>query len=175
MHRLRILLAVAALFTVLETGPARARDIPALAVLEYSSGWFGKRAIIPARAGTGRTAFNGKSKASWTLREGETLAQATPPAERIIQFFQATDKDPELVCSIVVRYMRTARGWRPAYQLVPPAPLHWDGTKMIPLDTGLPGSVKVISTAGTTTDGFAFTLVFASNVGPLHIDQWEVQ
>jgi len=175
MRPMRHLIATVALLGALLPWPALAEDVPVLAVLEYSSGLFGKRDKIPARTGSGRTSFAGKSKSAWTLLEGTTLAQARPPAERIIQFYQATDKDPILICRITVRYVRSPRGWRPAYILVPPEQVRWDGTKMLPVDTGIPGTIRVVRVAGQTSDGYVHNLTFASHTGPLQIDLWEVQ
>ena len=172
MHASRLLLSLAAF--LLAALPAHAAA-ETLAVLEYSSGLFGKSADIPASAGSARSPFAGKRNAAWTLRAGDTLQQPRPTAERIIQFYQIDKKEPVLVATVVVRYARSARGWQPVYQLVPPPPVTWDGSKAIPVDTGLPGTVRVLQSSGSTADGYAATLSFGSHTGPIRIDLWEVQ
>ena len=154
--------------------PARAAA-ETLAVLEYSSGLFGKRADISTRAGSTPSPFAGKPRAAWTLRPGDTVQQPRPPAERVIQFYQIDDKSPVLVSTVAVRYTRAARGWQPVYQLVPPPPVTWNGAQFVPIDTGLPGTVRVLQSSGSTADGYAASLSFGSHTGPVRIDLWEVQ
>jgi hypothetical protein len=174
MHVLRLLVVLT--IGLVAALPARAADeAPVLAVLEFSSGLLGKNAKILASPGAARSPFAGKAKVAWVLREGKTLQQPTPPAERLIQFYQVTDKDPIPVCAIAVRYTRDARGWRPAYQLVPPPAATWDGKQFIPIETGLPGSVRVLRATGSNADGYVSSLSFGSHSGPIQIDLWEVQ
>lgn len=175
MHGMRLLFVLAG---VLVTGlpvAARAADAPVLAVLEHTGGLLGKRADILARPGATTSPLASLPKAVWTLREGKTLKQASPPAERVIQFYQVTGKDPELVCAVIVKYMNTDKGWRPAYVIVPPPAVQVENGKLVPIDTGLPGSIRVVRTTAELADGFVHTLKFGSLTGPVHIDLWEVQ
>jgi hypothetical protein len=175
MHWWRISLALAVAFITGPLLPAVAADAPVLAVLEHTSGWFGKRTSILAKPGVSASSLAHLPKSVWTLREGKTLNQPNPPAERIIQLYRATEKDPEIVCTIAVKYARTADGWRPAYQLVPPPTVHLENGKLIPIDTGLPGSIRIVQTSPSLADGYVHTLSFSSITGPITIDLWDVQ
>lgn len=175
MPRLRFLLVLTAALVAGPMFPAVAADAPVLAVLEHTSGWFGKKADILAKPGSSTSSLARLPKSVWTLREGSTLKQSNPPAERIIQFYRVTGKDPEIVCTIAVKYSRTASGWRPAYQLIPPPTVHLDNGKLVPIDTGLPGSIRVVHTSASLADGYVHTLRFGSITGPITIDLWEVQ
>jgi hypothetical protein len=176
MHGLRLLLVLTA---VLVTGPlssAVAAEAPVLAVLEHTSGWFGKRTDIRAKPGVTTSSLARMPKSVWTLREGKAQTQPYPPAERIIQFYRVIEKDPELVCTIAVKYVGSAGGgWRPAYQIVPPPPIQLENGKPVPVDTGLPGSIRVVKTSASTADGYVHSLSFGSITGPIQIDLWEVQ
>jgi len=175
MPRLQLLLALTVALVVGHLSPAMAADAPVLAVLEYSSGWFGKRTDILTKPGASNSPLARLPKSVWTLHEGKTLKQANPPAERIIQFYRVAGKDPEIVCTIAVKYTRTDGGWRPAYQLVPPPTVHLDNGKLVPIDTGLPGSIRVVNTSASLADGYVHTLSFGSITGPITIDLWEIQ
>jgi len=169
------LLVPASLLGAALLSPTQAAEAPVLAVLEHTSGLFGKRTDVLAKPGVTASPLARKPTLVWTLRDGKTLKQQNPPADRIIQFYRATEKDPELVCTVVVHYARSSSGWRPAYQLVPPPTVTVDNGKLIPVDTGLAGSIRAIQTASESAEGFVYTLRFGSNTGPIQIDLWDVQ
>ena len=155
---------------------ARAGDAPVLAVLEYSGGLLPKRADIRAGTGQVKSPFAKMPRAVWVLREGDTLNQEHSPAARFIQIFQLSGNSPQLLCNIVVRYVRSQNGWRPAYLLLQQPPVTWDGEKFIPrtgMSTREP--VQIVNTAEPTADGFYHSLSFGLASGPTRITAWEVQ
>jgi len=155
---------------------ARADDAPVLAVLEYSGGLLPKRADIRARKGVVQSPFANMPRAVWVLREGDTLKQEYSPAARFIQLFQQSDNAPQLLCNIVVRYVRDQKGWRPAYLLLQQPPVMWDGEKFVPrtgLSTREPA--QIVSATEPTADGFYHNLSFGLASGPAQITAWEVQ
>ena len=167
---------IALIFTALASATGFAADAPVLAVLEYSSGLLPKRADILAKKGMVKSPFAGMPRAVWTLREGDTLNQEFSPPARFIQFFQLSDNTPRLLCNIIVRYVRSPKGWRPAYLLQQQPPVTWDGDKFVPR----PGMsarepVQIVETAGPTTDGFYHSLRFGLSSGPTQVNAWEVQ
>ncbi len=155
---------------------ARADDAPVLAVLEYSGGILPKRADIRAKTGLVKSPFANMPRAVWVLREGDTLSQEYSPAARFIQFFQMSGNTPQLLCNIVVRYVRGQKGWRPAYLLLQQSPVTWDGEKFVPR-TGMSARepMQIVNTAGPTADGFYHSLSFGLASGPVQVTAWEVQ
>ncbi len=156
--------------------PVRAGDAPVLAVLEYSGGLLPKRADIQAKLGTVTSPFADLPRAVWTLREGDTIKQENSPPARFIKFIHLSNNTPQLLCSLVVRYTRGEKGWRPAYLLLQQPSTIWDGEKFIPrpgISTREP--VQIVSPIEPTEDGFYRGLSFGLGSGPVQITAWEVQ
>lgn len=155
---------------------AQAGDAPVLAVLEYSGGLLPKRADIRATPGAVKSPFAGMPRAVWVLREGDTLSQEFSPPARFIQLFQLSGNTPQLLCNLVVRYVRSQKGWRPSYLLLQQPPVTWDGEKFTPR-TGMSARepVQIVKTAGPAADGFYHSLSFGLASGPVQIAAWEVQ
>lgn len=154
---------------------AAAADAPVLAVLEFSSGLFGSSAKILASTGTTASPYAHKPKTVWTLRAGPTLSQANPPPDRVIRFYTLSNKDPRLICSILVKYDRDVDGWRPTYHLMEPLAATWTGGKLVPVDTGLPGTIRVAQSLDAPTPGFSYQMTFGSVDGDVSIDLWDVE
>lgn len=154
---------------------AAADDAPAIAVLEYSSGLFGSSAKILATSGATASPFAHKPKTAWTLRAGEILSQTNAPPDRVIRFYTLANKDPLLICSILVKYDRDAKGWRPTYHLMEPLTATWTGEKLVPVDPGLPATILVAQSVRAPTPGFAYQMTFGSVAGAVSIDLWDVQ
>lgn len=156
---------------------AQADDAPVLAVLEYSGGLLQKRADIRAQTGVVKSPFANKPRAVWILREGDTLKQENPPPERLIQFYQVSGNDTQLLCTITVKYARGRSGWRPAFLINSQPKVIWDGHKLIPLTTDetAQGFVDIPKAPHANADGFYHSLAFGLASGPSHIDSWDVQ
>ena len=154
----------------------RADDTPVLAVLEYSGGLLPKRADIRANTGMVQSPFANMPRAVWTLREGDTIRQEFSPPARFIKFVHLSSNAPQLLCSLVVRYTRSEKGWRPAYLLLQQSPAIWDGEKFIPRPgMGTREPVQVVNPTEPTGDGFYHGLSFGLGSGPVQITAWEVQ
>jgi hypothetical protein len=156
---------------------ACADDTPVLAVLEYSGGLLPKRADIQAKMGVVKSPFANKPRAVWVLREGDTIKQVNPPPERLIQFYQVSGNDTQVLCTINVKYARGRNGWRPAFLINPQPNIVWDGQKMIPLknDEQARAFVNIPKAPPANADGFYHSLAFGLASGPSHIDSWDVQ
>jgi len=152
-----------------------AGDSPAIAVLEFSSGLFGNSAKILAGSGATASPFAHKPKTAWTLRAGQTLTQTNPPPDRVIRFYTLASKDPLLLCAILVKYTRDARGWRPTYHLMEPLAVTWASEKLVPVDPGLPATIHVAQSVAAPTPGFSYQMTFGSVAGAVSIDLWDVQ
>lgn len=170
---LGMVLAVATGLTsqVVQAAPA------VLAVLEYRPGVFGSREPIYDRAGGSASPYANKPRKIWTLREGDTLKQSTPPPERLIRFYETVNNNTLSVCTVVVKYSRTAGGWRPAYQLLihPLATVENGKLKPLGSDEGARGLVQLVNPSAPNRDGFYHTLSFGLGSGSISIDAWEVQ
>ncbi len=154
------------------------RAAPAvLAVLEYKPGVFGSREPIYDRAGGSASPYANKPRKVWTLREGDTLKQSTPPPERLIRFYETVNNNTLSVCTVIVKYSRTANGWRPAYQLLihPLATIENGKLKPLGSDEGARGLVELVNPSAPNRDGFHHTLSFGLGSGTITIDAWEVQ
>jgi hypothetical protein len=177
MHIARALLVLMFAAMTAATGfTAHADDAPVLAVLEYSGGLLPKRADIRAKTGTVKSPFAGMPRAVWTLREGDAVKQEYSPPARFIQFFQLSGNTPQLLCNIVVRYVRGQKGWRPTYLLLQQPPVTWNGEKFVPrtgMSTREP--VQIVNPTEPTGDGFHHGLSFGLASGPAQITAWEVQ
>ena len=177
MRILRLFITLAFTAIAVSTGlSARADDAPVLAVLEYSGGLFPKRADIKAMRGVITSPLAGLSRAVWTLREGDTIEQVNSPPMRFIKLVHMPNNTPQQLCSIVVRYKRSVKGWRPTYLLLQQSPNIWDGEKFI----SRPGvstreSVQIVNPIEPTGDGFYHGLSFGLGSGPVRITAWEVQ
>jgi len=156
---------------------ARADDAPVLAVLEYSGGLLPKRADIRAKMGAVRSPFANKPRAVWILREGDTLKQVNPPPERLIQLYQVSGNDTQVLCTINVKYARGPRGWRPAFFINSQPNIIWDGKEFIPLETSQTAQafVDIPKASPANADGFYHSLAFGLASGTSHIDIWDVQ
>ena len=156
---------------------AQADDAPVLAVLEYSGGLLPKRAGIRAKTGVVKSPFANKSRTAWILREGDTLKQVNPPPERLIQLYQLSGNDPQILCTINVKYTRGRSGWRPAFLIISQPKVIWDGKKLIPFTTNETAQafVDLPKAPPANADGFYHTLAFGLASGSSHIDSWEVQ
>lgn len=177
MRSLRLLLLLALSLGSLTVGTIDAEDAPVLAVLEYSGGLFPKRARIHSTKGTVKSPYLNLSQHSWTLREGDILKQEYAPRERVIQFFKAGGNTPQRVCSVVVRYARSDKGWRPTYLLLQQPPVMWNGEQLVPLP-GAGGSrvpMQLINRHDPNTKGFYKTLSIGLASGAGRIDGWTVQ
>ncbi|HJW80708.1 MAG TPA: hypothetical protein VJ396_00565, partial [Acidiferrobacterales bacterium] len=149
---------------------------PVLAVLEYSGGLLPKRADIRANTGMVQSPFANMPRAVWTLREGDTIRQEFSPPARFIKFVHLSSNAPQLLCSLVVRYTRSEKGWRPAYLLLQQSPAIWDGEKFIPRPgMGTREPVQTVNPTEPTGDGFYHGLSFGLGSGPVQITAWEVQ
>jgi len=148
-----------------------------LAVLEYKPGVFGSREPIYDRPGGSASPYANKPRKVWTLREGDTLKQSTPPPERLIRFYETVNNNTLSVCTVIVKYSRSANGWRPGYQLLihPLVTIENGRPKPLGSDEGARGLVQLVNPAAPNRDGFYHTLSFGSTVGTLTIDAWEVQ
>src|SRR4030067_334817 len=151
----------------------RADDTPVLAVLEYSGGLLPKRADIRANTGMVQSPFANMPRAVWTLREGDTIRQEYSPPARFIKFVHLSSNAPQLLCSLVVRYTRSEKGWRPAYLLLQPSPAIWDGEEFIPRrGMGTREPVQTVNPTEPTGDGFYHGLSFGLGSGPVQITAW---
>lgn len=150
---------------------------PVLAVLEYKPGVFGSRTPIHDRTGGSPSPYANKPRQVWTLREGDTLKQPTPPPERLIRFYETVNNNTLSVCTVIVKYSRSADGWRPGYQLLTHPLVTIENGRLKPLGTeeGARGLVQIVSPSQPNRDGFYHTLSFGSTVGTITIDAWEVQ
>lgn len=177
MHIARALFVLMFAAMAASTGvTTHADDAPVLAVLEYSGGLLPKRAAIRANAGLRQSPFASMPRAVWTLREGDTIRQEYSPPARFIKFVHLSSNAPQLLCSLVVRYTRSEKGWRPAYLLLQQSPAIWDGEKFVPrtgMSTREP--VQIVNAAEPTPDGFYHGLSFGLASGPTQITAWEVQ
>lgn len=174
MHRALFLFLSLSLALLAAPQSAVAADPPVLAVLEYSSGLLAPRAKIRLQTGMTSSSLANRPKKVWTLRDGDTLRQAYPPPERVIEFYQVSGNDGSPVCRILVKYRQTADGWRPAYMLNNPPPVMWDGHKLVPLDTRPRVPVQVVGGSGADGNGFYTSLSLGSPTGAFPIDAWEV-
>jgi len=177
MRITRSLVALTFLAITLSTGSAAlADDAPVLAVLEYRAGLLPKRADIQAKPGVVRSPFADMPRAVWTLREGETVNQEYSPPARFIKFVYLSGNTPQLLCSLVVRYTRSEKGWRPAYLLLRQPPVIWGGENFIPRPgVGTREPVQLVAATEPTADGFYHGLSFGLASGPVQITAWEVQ
>jgi len=168
---------IALIFTALASATGFAADAPVLAVLEYSSGLLPKRADILAKTGTIKSPYANAPRTVWILREGETLKQVNPPPERLIQFYQVSGNDTQVLCTVIVKYARSANGWRPAFHINSQPNVAWDGKEFIPLTTGQTARrlTDIPKAPPANADGFYHTLVFGLASGPSQIDGWDVQ
>jgi len=148
-----------------------------LAVLEYKSGLLGSREPIYDRPGASASPYANKPRKIWTLREGDTLKQSAPPPERLIRFYETVNNNTLSVCTVIVKYSRTANGWRPGYQLLihPLATVENGKLKPLGSDEGARGLVQLVNPATPNRDGFYHTLYFGLSSGTITIDAWEVQ
>jgi len=148
-----------------------------LAVLEYTSGVFGERKPIYDRPGGSSSPYANKPRKIWTIREGDTLKQQTPPPERLIRFYENLNNNTLSVCTVIVKYARTPDGWRPAYQLLihPLAIIENGKLKPVGTDEGARGLVQLVNPSAPNRDGFYHTLSFGLAAGKVTIDAWEVQ
>lgn len=143
--------------------PLRAEDAPVLAVLEYSGGLFPKRADIRKTGGKVKSPYPNLRQAAWTLRPGETIKQEFAPRERTIQFLKLTGHTPQLLCSVLVRYTRSEKGWHPTYLLLKQAPIAC---------TEVPAT-KTAGQSDPVTGGYSrLSFGLASRLG--QIDGWTV-
>ncbi len=156
---------------------AHAGEPPVLAVLEYSGGLLPKRADILAKPGTIKSPYANAPRTVWILREGETLKQVNPPPERLIEFYQVSGNDTQVLCTVIVKYARSANGWRPAFHINSQSNDTWDGKELIPLATGETARrlTDIPKAPPANADGFYHTLVFGLASGPSRIDGWVVQ
>lgn len=156
---------------------AHAEDSPVLAVLEYSGGLLSNRTDIRANTGMVKSPYVNKPRDVWILREGDTLKQANPPPERLIQLYQYSGRDPQILCTINVKYARSRSGWRPAYLIIPRTKEVWDGKRLIsaPANETVQAFVNFPKVPPANADGFYHTLAFGLTSGASHIDGWEVQ
>lgn len=157
--------------------PAQAGDTPVLAVLEYRDGWFTKRAKIYAAPGAANSPFAGKPQSQWTLRAGDILDRPAPPPESLIQLYQMSGNDVQVLCTITVKYRRDPKGWRPTFLLNSQPLVSWDGHELAPLSTeeAERGHIQIVQTATPDGDGFYSAFVFNFSTGPTQIDAWDVQ
>jgi len=149
----------------------------ALAVLEYKSGLLGDRSVIYERVGGAPSPFRGKPKKVWTLREGDTVRQNTPPPERLIRFYETINNNSISICTIIVKYSRSGKGWRPSYQLLTHPLIAVENGKIKPVgtDEGVRGMVQLLRGNEPNHDGFFHTIQFGVAEGAITIDSWEVQ
>ena len=172
--RLSLLLALSLLASTL--GTVKAEDPPVLAVLEYSGGLLPKRAEILSAKGAVKSPYPNLTQNSWTIREGDILKQEHAPRERVIQFFKASGNTPQRVGSVVVRYARSDKGWRPTYLLLQQPPVTWNGEQLMPLpDAGTRVPMQLINRHDPNTGGFYKTLSIGLASGTSRIDGWTVQ
>lgn len=175
MHRALFLFLCLSLGVLLMPPGAVAADPPVLAVLEYSSGLLAPSAKIRLQTGMTSSSLANRPKKVWTLRDGDTLRQASPPRERVIQFYQGSGNNLSPVCRILVKYRQTTSGWRPTYMLYNPPPVMWDGNKLVPINTSARIPVQVVGSSGAGADGFYTSLSLGSPTGAFPIDGWAVQ
>ena len=175
LHVLLLLVSLTAVAVPLRT--ACAADTPVLARLEYKSGWFTKSAKIYATPGAADSPFAGKPQAQWTLRAGDVLNRPAPPPESLLQFYQKSGNEVQVLCTITVKYARDPKGWRPTFLLNPQPLVSWDGHKLVPVttDDAARGQIQVVQTAAPDGDGFYSAFVFNFSTGPTQIDAWDVQ
>lgn len=176
MRLLRLSLLLAVSLVTSTVGTVEAEDAPVLAVLEYSGGLFPKRAKILSAKGTVKSPYYNLSQNTWTLREGDILKQEHAPRERVIQFFKASGNAAQRVCSVVVRYARSDKGWRPTYLLLQQPPVTWNGEQLVPVpDAGARVPMQLINRHDPNTGGFYKTLSIGLASGAGRIDGWTVQ
>lgn len=176
MQSLRLSLLLVLTLVTSTVGTVEAKDAPVLAVLEYSGGLFPKRAEILSTKGTVKSPHRNLSQKTWTLREGDILKQEHAPRERVIQFFKASGNTAQRVCSVVVRYARSDKGWRPTYLLLQQPPVTWNGEQLVPLpDAGTRVPMQLLNRHDPNTGGFYKTLSFGLASGTGRIDGWTVQ
>ena len=144
----------------------QADDAPVLGVLEYSGGLLPKRADIRKTGAKVKSPYPNLRQQVWVLLPGDTLQQEFIPRERVIQFLKLTGHTPQLVCSVMVRYARTEKGWRPTYLLLKQPPMTCTEA---PKDS----ATKTVNRKNPTTGGFDHLRIgFASRPG--QIDGWIV-
>lgn len=167
MRSLPVLLFLAGitLLTATDTTVA-ADDAPVLAVLEYRGGLLAKRANIRKAGGKVKSPYANLRQTVWTLRPGDTLRQEYRPRERTIQFLKLTGHAPQLLCSVLVRYVRSEKGWQPTYVLLQHPP-------MVCTEETQGSASKKADPTGLNTVGFTqLSFGFSSRVG--QIDGWMV-
>jgi len=177
MHFQKIFLLLAALLLMAPALPANAEEAPVVAVLRYSQGWFAPRAKIRLARGSVVSPLAGTAQARWMLLPGDTLQQGSPPAERLIQFYNIQGNTVRVLCTVTVKYSRATDGWRPVYAIVPQPLVTLDAGKpsLLPDSDTTLGGVHVLAATAPDGDGFHGGLVFADIEGPVSIDAWEVQ
>jgi hypothetical protein len=151
---------------------------PILAVLAYRDETGEHKVSIPGKKGVARSPFAGRALRVWQLRPGELLRSAQQPADRLIRLHAIVDGAPRLLCSFIVRYQNTDRGWRPTYQILEQPMVYWDGTQFKPIADGraaaAQGLIQVTSTVLPLPDGYYPALEFGYTASPMTIDIWEI-
>lgn len=168
---------LAVLPLVVPAFPANAEEAPVVAVLRYSQGWFAPRARIRMQRGTITSPLAGTAHARWTLLPGDTVKQASPPIERLIQFYNIQGNNVRVLCTVIVKYTRGSDGWQPAFAMVqqPVASGDDDKSTMVSDEGIARANIQVLAATPADGDGFHSNLVFAEAEGPVSIDAWEVQ
>lgn len=156
---------------------SRAAEAPVLAVLEHPGTLFSKTAKIRLQSGQIHSPLANNPQAVWTLLPGDTLKQALPPPERLIQLYQQAGNRAQILCTITVKYERTSGGWRPAFLINPQPLVAWDGQKLVPINTEetARGHIQILKANPANGDGFYPGFAFSFATGPTQIDAWEVQ
>ena len=159
-------------------GQAVAARPPVLVVLAHTDGGKTIAAKIETKAGLVASPDQGKRRAQWALRTGETVKSATRPADRVVSFYQGTGTQTALLFIVKTRYYPNNDGkWVPQF-LIDQEPLvtrvngRWQ-----PLTTvqGVPSLIVITSNTLPNAEGYYSALDFSFTTGPTSIDAWQVQ
>lgn len=147
-----------------------------VAQLKYQEGT--KTIATPVRLQKGmvKSAVAGKPRASWILDAGDLPGGGAEPAARVIRFYQLVDKQPALLCTVLVKYYPHNGKWRPAYRMEERVMLLRDGKglKTIPMGTGDIELSLLISSNLPNPEGYYNQLRFGFPSRSTVIDAWEV-
>jgi hypothetical protein len=156
--------------------PTAHAEKPALTLLQYNSGAKIKSTPIPDVPGKFKSPVAGKPQASWVLARGDLRSSATSPPERAIRFYRYVNAQPELVCTVQVKYFPHNGQWEPAYRMEDRVVLMRDGANVKPIPSGT-GDMELVLMLGSSlpnVDGYYSKLEFGLPSKSVTIDAWDI-
>lgn len=175
-HLNTIPLLAALLIFLVGIAPAAHAGKPALALLQYNDGTKIKSTPIADLPGKFKSPVAGKPRASWVLARGDLRGTATSPPERAMRFYRYVNAQPELVCTVQVKYFPRNGQWEPAYRMEDRVVLMRDGANVKPIPSGT-GDMELVLLLGSSlpnVDGYYSKLEFGLPSKSLTIDAWDI-